>query len=534
MDMNNKTIAKHFDLIAKLMELHQHNPFKIRTYANAYQSISRNEQQLIELDAEALIAMPGIGKTLAQNIIELKEKGAITVLDELIAMTPPGILDILKIKGLGAKKIAQIWKELDVESLGELEYACLENRLESLKGFGEKTQQDILKQIDFLKNSKGALLLSVGLEYGENVLIQFRELFPDARFEISGSLKRKMEVIRQIDIVGTIEFELLKQKIAKLDDFMMHAELIHYKNMLVSYHFSLQKDFDDELFLTLLPESIKSDTNQNSMDELHRFPAECLDLVAMANEKKPADFDQLLDIGEIRGVIHAHSRWSDGNNTIEEMAIACKEAGYQYLVLTDHSVSAFYANGLNEERVRLQWKEINEINERLPDFKVFKGIESDILTDGRLDYRDEFITGFEVVIASVHSVLKMDETAATARLIKAIEHPSTRILGHMTGRLLLSRSGYPVDHRKIIDACASNRVVIEINSNPHRLDMDWRWLPYAMERGVEICLSPDAHHVSGLTDLIYGVWMARKGGLVKDSCLNTKDRLAFENWVSSK
>ncbi|HRQ29679.1 MAG TPA: helix-hairpin-helix domain-containing protein, partial [Saprospiraceae bacterium] len=217
--MDNKTIAKYFDQIAKLMELHQQNPFKIRTYANAYQSIARSDQQLIGLDLAALIAVPGIGKTLAQNIIELKEKGTITVLDQLIAMTPPGILDVLKIKGLGAKKIAQIWNELAVESLGELEYACLENRLVGLKGFGEKTQTDILNQIDFLRNSKGAVLLPVGMEYGENVLKLFRQLFPHSRFEITGSLKRKMEVVRQIDIAGTIESEHLYEKIDDLDDF---------------------------------------------------------------------------------------------------------------------------------------------------------------------------------------------------------------------------------------------------------------------------------------------------------------------------
>jgi len=532
--MDNKTIAKHFDLIAKLMELHQQNPFKIRTYANAYQSIARNDQQLIELDADALIAVPGIGKTLAQNIIELKEKGTIKVLDELIALTPPGILDVLKIKGLGAKKIAQIWNDLGVESLGELEYACQENRLMDLKGFGKKTQQDILKQIDFLRNSKGALLLSAGMEFGDNVLMQFRELFPDARFEITGSLKRKMEVVRQIDIAGTIESEFLLEKIHDLDDFSLQNGLIHYKSIPVTYHFSLQKDFQDNYLLSLLPESLNPDIFPYSLAELQRIPAECLDLVAMSNVKQQTDFDQLIDFDDVRGVIHAHSKWSDGNNTIEEMAVACKEAGYQYLLLTDHSASAFYANGLTEERVLQQWKEIDKINERWSDFKVFKGIESDILTDGRLDYSYDFITGFDVVIASVHSVLKMDEVTATTRLIKAIEHPSTRILGHMTGRLLLSRSGYPVDHKKIIDACASNKVVIEINANPHRLDIDWRWLPYAMEKGVGICISPDAHHIRGIKDLVYGVWMARKGGLVRDSCLNTKDRQAFENWVSSK
>jgi DNA polymerase (family X) len=531
--MDNRFIAKQFDLIAKLLELQNQNPFRIRTYTNAYNAVSRNELPLIDMDFAVLTSLPGIGKTLAQHIVELRENGTIKILDELIRMTPPGILDILKIKGLGAKKIALIWNELGVESLGELEYACLENRLTTLKGFGEKTQQDVLKQIDFLKKSKDSVLLHVGLGYGQMILEQFKAAFPDGRFELAGSLKRKMEVISEIDILGTIESESLIPKLVGYEMFSIHGKQMLFNNIPIHYSFSSIKGFDDNLFEKTLPESLRASNDLDLIEYCRLIPPECQDLIQIMDKRIPLE-TALIEETDIQGVIHAHSRWSDGSNTIEDMAKACQSLGYKYLVITDHSASAFYANGLSELRVEQQWKEIDEINKSLTDFKIYKGIESDILTDGRLDYSEALLSGFDMVIASVHSVLKMDERTATDRLIKAIEHPATKVLGHLTGRLLLSREGYPVDHIKIIDACAVNRVAIEINSNPHRLDIDWRWLPYAMNKGVDICISPDAHNIAGIEDIIFGVWMARKGGIVKNACINTKDRVAFENWLNSK
>jgi len=532
--MDNKSIARQFDLIAKLMELHGQNPFKIRSYANAYNSIARNELQLFNQDYNVLITLPAIGKTLAQHIIELRENGKISVLEDLITVTPPGILDILKIKGLGAKKAALIWKELGVESLGELEYACMENRLITLKGFGEKTQQDVLKQIDFLKKSKGSVLLSTGLIYGEMILDNFKTVFPEELFEIAGSLRRKMEVIKEIDILGTVEFDVIVEKFYFGESFTLINNRLHFNNIPVSYYYSAKATYSDQLFKMTLPEYLKTAENQEFLEQFKLVPPECLDLIQIKGQRVPDLSSILIEEKDIQGIIHAHSKWSDGSHSVENMANACIALGYKYLVLTDHSVSAFYANGLSEERVLHQWKEIDEINKKLTDFKVYKGIESDILTDGRLDYNEDLLSGFDMIIASVHSVLKMDESTATRRLVKAIEHPATRVLGHLTGRLLLGRPGYPLDHHKIIDACAANNVTIEINANPHRLDIDWRWLPFAMEKGVEICLSPDAHNIEGIQDIVYGVWMARKGGLVKSACINTKDRLTFENWLSSK
>jgi DNA polymerase (family 10) len=236
---------------------------------------------------------------------------------------------------------------------------------------------------------------------------------------------------------------------------------------------------------------------------------------------KSNSLPQLIEYSDLQGSLHNHSTWSDGVHTLEEMALFCKnELKLEYLGICDHSKSAFYANGLNETRISAQQREIDELNKKLSPFKIFKGIESDILYDGSLDYSDEVLGSFDFIVASVHSVLNMNELKATERLIKAIENPYTTILGHPTGRLLLSRSGYPIDHKKVIDACAANQVIIEINANPLRLDLDWRWHQYAISKGVMLSINPDAHRKEGFNDMKFGTLIARKGGLSKENCLN--------------
>jgi DNA polymerase (family 10) len=255
---------------------------------------------------------------------------------------------------------------------------------------------------------------------------------------------------------------------------------------------------------------------------------EALSLVEVG--KKSA---QLITLGDMRGVIHTHTTYSDGVNTIAEMVHHAQKKGYAYIGITDHSKSAFYANGLKEDRLFEQWKEIDALNAELFNFKILKGIESDILYEGGLDYSDDILQGFDFVIASVHSQLKMTEEKATARLIKAIENPYTTILGHPTGRLLLARAGYPIDHKKVIDACAANKVAIELNANPYRLDLDWTWIHYAREKNVLVAINPDAHSCSGIDDIIYGIHTARKGGLNVSGCLNTLNVEGFMNFKST-
>jgi DNA polymerase (family X) len=239
--------------------------------------------------------------------------------------------------------------------------------------------------------------------------------------------------------------------------------------------------------------------------------------IAAANQ-----LPNLITLGDIKGVIHTHTTYSDGLHSVEEMAKAAQHLGYQYIGITDHSKAAFYANGLKEDRVLAQWEEINRLNGEFFNFRILKGIECDILNDGTMDYNEELLSGFDFVIASVHSNLKMNEEKATARIIKAVENQYVTILGHPTGRLLLSREGYPIDHEKVIDACAANGVTIELNAHPWRLDVDWTWIPRARERGVLIAINPDAHSTSGIKDIRYGIMAARKGGLDAAGCLNTR------------
>jgi DNA polymerase (family 10) len=239
----------------------------------------------------------------------------------------------------------------------------------------------------------------------------------------------------------------------------------------------------------------------------------------------------LIEGKDIKGLIHCHSNWSDGAHTLEEMAKACIQRGWEYMVISDHSRTAVYANGLTEERLIAQHAQVDELNKQLAPFKIFKSIESDILNDGSLDYPDEVLERFDLVIASVHSNLKMHEDKATARLLNAIRNPYTTILGHMTGRLLLSRNGYPVDHKAIIDACAEHHVVIELNAHPRRLDMDWKWIPYALERSVLISIDPDAHYLEGYDDVNYGALAAQKGGLTKEKNLSSFSLKEFENFL---
>ncbi|HMC99694.1 MAG TPA: PHP domain-containing protein, partial [Ferruginibacter sp.] len=270
-----------------------------------------------------------------------------------------------------------------------------------------------------------------------------------------------------------------------------------------------------------------------TQNKLSYIPACLRESPTIIERAKKAELPKLVQVADIKGIIHSHSNWSDGTNTIEEMANAAKAMGLEYLVISDHSKSAFYAQGLNEEKVAAQHQYVDELNSKLVDFKIFKSIESDILNDGNLDYSNSVLSTFDLVIASVHSNLKMTEEKAMPRLIRAIENPYTTILGHMTGRLLLSRKGYPVDHKKIIDACAANHVVIELNAHPSRLDIDWRHIDYALDKNVLVSIDPDAHFIDGFNDIKYGVLAAQKGMVTKEQNLSSFSRNDFEKFITA-
>jgi len=540
--MENKVIAKLFKLGSQLMELHNENPFRAKAMASASFKIDKLPFQAASATIEELSAQQGIGKSTAEKIQEILQKGSFGELDQLISITPEGLLEMLQIKGLGPKKVQVVWKELGIETVGELYYACNENRLIEAKGFGLKTQEEIKKAIEFSIANQGWFLFARVQPAAEALLNRITSAYPvDTLISFTGDYRRKVEVLDHVGYLVSASADQLEQTLSALPDIEQFEKI---QDHLVAkdsngYVFKLypttSTDFARDLLLSTgsdahisqleaiqhpIPQGMSETAIYESLGLSYIAPElrEGLDEIARAKMNTLPD---LITFEQLKGTVHNHSTYSDGVHSLAEMARYCKEdLSLEYLGICDHSRTAVYANGLSIERLEQQWAEIDILNQKLAPFKIFKGIESDILSDGSLDYPDEVLSKFDFVVASVHSNLKMAEDKATERLIKAIENPYTTILGHPTGRLLLSRSGYPLDFKKIIDACATNGVVIEINANPLRLDLDWRWHRYALEKGVLLSINPDAHRTEGLLDMHYGVHVARKGGLSALNCLN--------------
>ena len=536
--MTNREIAKYFDLIAKLMDLHKENSFRIRTYQNAYNTIRQINDDLFDKTVEELIEVNGIGKSIAAKIFELKESGTISSLEKLYEKTPAGILDLMKLKGLGPKKIRLIWKELGVESLGELEYSIKENHLTLLKGFGLKTQDSIIQQIAFLNLVKGNHLIHKAEKVGQELLKLLNSSFEDEIIEITGDLRRKMPFVSSIKILSTIDFDKVSEKINS--EFELIEGRVFFQNICIEFIKANIDSFGTEMFLTTGPERFTSLFNIEQVDdEAEIFIENNIPVIApvfrdnfdVIENVSKFESEKYIKLEDIKGVIHNHSVWSDGANKVIDLAEYYKKMGYTYMVMSDHSKSAFYANGVKEDQIDYYLEDISKSNDKIDDFKIFSGIESDILMDGSLDYTDDILEKFDVVISSIHSVLRMDKEKATNRLVNAINNPFTRILGHMTGRILLAREGYPLDLERVFEACAKNNVVIELNANPHRLDIDWTLISQVQEMGIKISINPDAHRKEEVENMKYGVMMAQKGGLLEENCLNAKDLPDFEKWM---
>lgn len=548
----NATISEQFELLSKLMDIHQENSFKSKSYSSAAFAIDKLPFELETFEKGKIASIKGIGESSAKKIIEILETDRLSVLDELINKTPEGVFDMLRIKGLGPKKIATIWHEMGIETIGELLYACNENRLLLYKGFGEKTQNNVAEAIEFFMRNQGHFLYADVESYVEKVKEILSARFPSNQFLIGGDFFRQMPTLDELvwitdaplsmvqdflaEIAFIIESNGTDQFIAKgpenLRMLFIHAESTNIdqiqfeKSVSPGFLENWKKNFD-----TLNISSIKPSNWLNTFG-INFIPTFLREDPSIIEDAKNTRFDEIISTDQIKGIIHSHSNWSDGSNTIEEMALACIAQGFEYLVISDHSKSAFYANGLNEERIKAQHQYIDELNKKLAPFKIFKSIESDILNDGALDYSDNLLSTFDMVIASVHSNLKMSEEKAMSRLLTAIENPYTTVLGHPTGRLLLSRKGYPIDHEKIIDACITNDVVIEINAHPRRLDLDWTWIKIAQEKGAILSINPDAHHIDGYHDVKYGVLAAQKGGLKKQNNLSSYSLQEIESYLN--
>jgi DNA polymerase (family 10) len=553
--MDNYQVAENFSLLAKLMDIHGDNSFKAKSYASAAFTIDKLPTPLSELPAEKIFAIRGIGDTIGKKVVEQLETGELSLLREYIQKTPPGIIEMLGIKGIGPKKIATIWKELEVESLGELLYACNENRLTLYKGFGEKTQQNIKEAIEFYLGTLGSYLYQQMEPFADAVNKKLTQAFPASQFVFTGEFRRQMEIINTLQWVTTVTIDQLKGFFTNNDYDVITdgSDYISFKgkeNVTMGFHATPGNSIATKLFETSCSEEFlvgwkektgwKEDQPYASEEAIfesahcHFIPAFEREKASIISKALAAPLPAVIQPGDITAIIHSHSNWSDGVHTLEQMATHAIQQGLQYLVISDHSKTAFYANGLSEERVKAQHAQIDELNAKLAPFKIFKSIESDILNDGNLDYSHEMLASFDLVIASVHSNLKMTEEKAMMRLLKAIENPFTAILGHMTGRLLLSRNGYPIDHKRIIDACAANNVVIEVNAHPRRLDIDWRWIDVALDKNVLISINPDAHATDGYDDCRYGVLVAQKAGLTKEKNLSSFSLAEFEYFLAAQ
>ncbi len=557
--MTNKEIALHFALLADLLEVQGENPFKIKSYTNAAETIAAWPAKLFGLDNDALYQIPGIGQAIGEKVRELQRIGHINALQKVSDSMPPGILDLLKVAGLSAKKIGMIWRALGINTIEEFELAAREKRIAPIKGFGAKTEEGIAEAIEFYKKNLGYFMWSKVDAMAAELLDALGTAFQDFHFYSTGALRRQEDVLNKLELLTDAPLESLKEWLqlnkgaefvgSRPENYPPTAEILSFnpdgwpqlcichckKEDLVQAHFRTTgtpaflayfKD-DSALANAASEEAIFENAALSFIPPPLRTNGEWI--AKAANRSLP----KLIVPEDIKGLIHCHSHYSDGGATLLQMATAARDKGLEYMVISDHSQAAQYAKGLYPDRVLLQHREIEQLNEQLAPFKIFKSIEADILSDGSLDYNDQVLSSFDLVITSVHSTLKMDEAKAMKRLLKAIANPYTTILGHMTGRLLLRRPGYPVDHKKIIEACAAHQVVIEINANPRRLDMDWTWIQNALECGVLLSINPDAHSIAGIDDLRYGVLAAQKGGLTAKNNLSSYSLAEFEAFLET-
>jgi len=535
------------------MEIHGENSFKAKSYSIAAFSIEKLTSPLETMSEEQIFGVKGIGDTIGKKILEIVRTGEFKALREIVDKTPVGVLEMMQIKGLGPKKVALLWKELGMESLGELLYACNENRLMLYKGFGAKTQANIKENIEFFLKSQDRFLYAEIEGYARELTLLLRENFAGEKIEITGAFRRQMETIDELEWCTTLSTASLEAFLPEQGFTITEVAADRLvakggRNVPLIWHSVAGEDFGKGLFQTSTTAAFLEawETTVGAVPAVATeeaiFEAAGLPFIIPAMRENSAiierarqkDLPETLVLADIKGIIHSHSDWSDGAHTLEKMALSAKEQGFEYLVISDHSKSAFYANGLTEERLKAQHEQIGQVNERLAPFRIFKSIESDILNDGRLDYSDTVLATFDLVIASVHSNLRMPIEKAMQRLITALRNPFTTILGHPTGRLLLSRKGYPVDHLALLDVCAEEGVVMELNAHPRRLDMDWRWLGDALQRSVLTSIDPDAHAVEGFADVRYGVLVAQKAGITPRHNLSSFSLTELEEYLAAR
>src|SRR6266700_1704571 len=576
--MDKNQIAAIFEEVAVLLALKEDsNPFEGRAYENAARAINALDGDIEQLVRTGkLKGTPGLGSTIIKRIEELVNTGHLAFYDELRASTPQIKLQMLRIPGVGPKKINVIYDKLHINSIAELEQACREDKIAHLPGFGKKTQDNIMQGLAFLAQHADRFLYPVAEEEAERIRSALAELPEIVRLQVAGSLRRRRETIGDIDMVASVADDADEKARNRIMDFFTRqpsVEAITGKGETKSsvvlgtgiamdlrvvkdsqfpatlHHFTGSKEHhiplrrralsmnmtinDYGLFKgkepNLEPVPCKTEADIYAALGMEYVEPELREDMGEIEAAVHGTLPMLVQESDLRGVLHVHSTWSDGQNTIRELAEACIARGFLYLGISDHSKTAAYAGGLTEDDLRRQQEEIDRLNEEYADrIRILKGTECDILRDGSLDYADDVLQSFDFVIASIHSNFNLPPEEQTQRMIRAVSNPYVNIIGHPTGRILLGREGYTLDIEAVIDAAAEHGVCIEINASPSRLDLDWRYLHRARDKGIKIPVNPDAHSMDGLDVMRYGINIARKGWLRPGDVLNTLSTEAIQ------
>lgn len=575
--MTKDEIAEVLRNIATLLELKGENPFKFRAYLNAARAVETFPGDLAAAArAESLSSVKGIGKAIAEKISRLVLDGHLPYYEELKKEFPQDILTLFEIQGLGAKKIKKLYEVLGIHSITKLESACRDGSIANLEGFGKKSAENLLASIAALKRNAGRFLLDEASELADEIFSALREHPAVGLLEVAGSMRRRKPVVGDLDFIvstnrpeeviavftglpcferilasgktkasavagnglqcdlravspaeypfalcyftGSKEHNVRLRARAQargwtLNEYRMAPASEEASDSIPPIH--TEQDLYRALDLDFIPPELREDRGEFTAAENHELP-------------------RLIEWSNLRGTFHNHTTASDGLSTLEEMASAARDLGLEYLGIADHSKSSVQAHGLDESRLREQIAQIRALNATFDDFRLFAGTECDIRKDGSLDFDDDILSELDYVVASVHSAFTMDEAAMTRRIIRAMENPHVTMLGHLTGRLLLTRDPYAVDVPAILDAAAETGTVIELNVNPRRLDMDWTWWPLARQKGVRCAINPDAHSTSALLRLRLGTEVARKGWLTKEDVINTLPLGKIETVLEAK
>jgi DNA polymerase (family 10) len=570
--IDKEKVIQILEEIGILLELKNENLFKVRAYHNAARVLEGQPEDLTTLiETGNLEKLKGIGPGLSEKIHELVEKGTLKYYTELRKSIPPGVLEMLHIQGLGPKRVKILYDKLKIKSVGELETACRGNRLLELEGFGAKSQENILQGIQHLKKAAGHYLISFALKEATQFVNYLKKDKGIQKIEVAGSIRRHKEVIKDADILVTAKDPAKVHeafvKYPQVESVIAHGETKSSVTLKSGMNCDLrtvsEKEFPFALYyftgskehnvaVRTIAKNAGYKINEYGLFKGERFipckdeeeilkklgfhyvPPELREGEGELEAAKKGELPELVREEDIRGVFHVHSTYSDGVASLEAMIATAEKLGYEYVGISDHSQSAKYARGLEPARLKEQHKEIDELRKKYKKIRIFWGTECDILADGKLDYSDSILKEFDFVIGSIHSNFNLPEKEQTNRILRAMDSKYLTFVGHLTGRLLLGREGYPVDVAKVIDGAKENGVSIELNANPHRLDLDWRFCPYAKKKGVPVSINPDAHSMEGLRDTVYGVGIARKGWLEKKDVVNTLSVTEVEKFLRKR